>query len=357
MGVLGKDILDIYRPATHTKVQFGKDGYWVERVPMAIPYGTTLLAILEFDAKKYSVPVERLEEMIAARDKKGTLDAFLSVVKAFMSLPLYSLYIHDRVFMEPEIGTMLYQDKDELALADRIFEDDGTILNKYLWARDDIFTIQKRYSWFLDEVARSRGNANKKGQKKLSMPEQISASNMGAYISGVSLGESMEIDAPQINVQYALYEPEAGEPEIVEKMYFDRLCDFVYVEFMRGLQKGYTPRRCSNCGKWFLQKPGVDYSYCTRVAPGETEKTCRDVGSLSSFREKVQENDIWQIHQRAYKKYYARVLKNRMSKPEFEAWARQAEQIRDAALPRYDRASAQERARLVEQVRRELNAL
>ena len=44
--------------------------------------------------------------------------------------------------------------------------------------------------------------------------------------------------------------------KIVEKMYFDQLLDFVYVEFMKGLQKGFVPKRCANCGRWFLQKPG-----------------------------------------------------------------------------------------------------
>ena len=30
MAVLGKDIFDLYRPHTHTKIQFGDKGYWVE---------------------------------------------------------------------------------------------------------------------------------------------------------------------------------------------------------------------------------------------------------------------------------------------------------------------------------------
>lgn len=37
-------------------------------------------------------------------------------------------------------------------------------------------------------------------------------------------------------------------------MYFDRLLDFVYVEFMKGLQKGFVPKRCANCGRWFCRR-------------------------------------------------------------------------------------------------------
>jgi hypothetical protein len=61
-------------------------------------------------------------------------------------------------------------------------------------------------------------------------------------------------------------------------------------------------------------------------------KTCRDIGSLASFRDKVKNNEIWQIHQRAYKKYYARVLKKKMTKLKFLAWAENAEQLRDRTL-------------------------
>ncbi len=58
-------------------------------------------------------------------------------------------------------------------------------------------------------------------------------------------------------------------------MYFDRLLDFVYVELMKGLQKGFVPKRCANCGRWFLQMPGMTYAYCGEPALGQDGKTCR----------------------------------------------------------------------------------
>ena len=94
-------------------------------------------------------------------------------------------------------------------------------------------------------------------------------------------------------------------------MYFDRLLDFVYVEFMKGLQKGVVPKRCANCGRWFLQKPGATYAYCTDPAPGQDGKTCLEIGASSSFRSKVENNDVWKVHQRAYKKYFARIRSGR----------------------------------------------
>ena len=74
-----------------------------------------------------------------------------------------------------------------------------------------------------------------------------------------------------------------GECEIVEKIYFNGLLDFAYVELMKGLQKGFVPKRCND------------------PAPGQDGKTCREIGAAKSFKEKVDNNDIWKVHQRAYK--------------------------------------------------------
>ena len=79
-------------------------------------------------------------------------------------------------------------------------------------------------------------------------------------------------------------------------MYFDRLLDFVYVELMRGMQKGFVPKRCANCGRWFLQYPGATYAYCDGPAPGQEDKTCREIGATASFQEKVRNNEIWKLH-------------------------------------------------------------
>ena len=42
MGVLGKDIFDLSRPRTSTRVRFGEEGYWVEDVPEMQVYGSIL---------------------------------------------------------------------------------------------------------------------------------------------------------------------------------------------------------------------------------------------------------------------------------------------------------------------------
>ena len=178
---------------------------------------------------------------------------------------------------------------------------------------------------------------------------------MEPFVSGVSLGASPEVDAPKVNTQFCI-RGTGREAEVVEKMYFDRLLDFVYAEFMMGLQRGFVPKRCANCGRWFLQTPGATFAYCAGSAPEDPSKTCREIGAASSFKDKVANNEVWQVQQRAYKKYYARTMRKDMTKAEFEAWTRDAEQKRDAALEPYARAeSEEERQRIAQEVAEALN--
>ena len=114
--------------------------------------------------------------------------------------------------------------------------------------------------------------------------------------------------------------------------------------------------RGANCGRWFLQAPGATFAYCAGPAPEDPGKTCREIGATSSFRSKVENNDVWKVHQRAYKKYFARIRSGLMTKSEFEVWSRQAADLRDAALERYARAESEEECqRIAQEVAEALN--
>lgn len=69
----------------------------------------------------------------------------------------------------------------------------------------------------------------------------------------------------------------------VEKMYFDRLLGFVYREVMKGSQKGFVPKRCDNCERWFLQMQGMTCAYCVELVPGQDGRICREIGAAAVF--------------------------------------------------------------------------
>ena len=355
MGVLGKDLLDFHRPRTNTKVEFGASGYWVESHPTMQPYGAVLTEILNLDAAPFQELLDQYRKTVAEKDAEQAARAFQAVTNGFASLPLYRLYWNDvQLFASMDVSELFVGEAQE-AFREYVMQDDT--LPRFMQEQlDAIRLIQERYAWFLDGVFADAIFEKKKGQKKIPLAPMICSRGYEAFISGVSLGENPETDAPPVKTQYRI-RGEKEKAEIVERMYFDRLLDFVYVEFMKGLQKGFVPKRCTNCGRWFLQKPGATYAYCTEPAPGQDGKTCREIGASSSFRSKVENNDVWKVHQRAYKKYFARIRSGLMTKSEFEVWSRQAAELRDAALERYARAeNEEERQRIAQEVAETLNA-
>lgn len=356
MGVLGKDLLDFHRPRTNTKVEFGASGYWVESHPTMQPYGAVLTEILNLDAAPLQKLLNQYRKAVAEANSEQAAQAFQAVANGFASLPLYRLYWNDvQLFASMDVSELFVGEAQE-AFREYAMQDDT--LPRFMQEQlDAIRLIQERYAWFLDGIFAGKPFEKKKGQKKIPLAPMICSRGYEAFISGVSLGENPETDAPPVKTQYRI-RGEKEKAEIVEKMYFDRLLDFVYVEFMKGLQKGFVPKRCANCGRWFLQAPGATFAYCAGPAPEDPGKTCREIGAASSFKDKVANNEVWQVQQRAYKKYYARTMRKDMTKAEFEAWTRDAEQKRDAALEPYARAeSEEERQRIAAELEEKLNRL
>lgn len=70
---------------------------------------------------------------------------------------------------------------------------------------------------------------------------------------------------------------------LAERTVFNSFAAFIYMDFFRALMNGHAPRRCHNCGKYFLLVSGYNTCYCANLAPQKlpTDKknTCRDVGS------------------------------------------------------------------------------
>ena len=357
MSVLEKDLFDIGRPRTHVKVQFGQSAYWVEYDPTPHPYGEVLTELLNCDAAPYEHTLSVLEQAIAKKDGQAVPRAFMDAVRDMSSLPYFRLFLSDlRQFNDMPVEHFAVGEA-RAAFEAYIFSAGKQAAAYMREQASAIRFIQERYAWFLTEAFQRAAFEKKKGQRKLPLAQQIYENCLDAFVSGVSLGKSPDVDAPQVNIQYAVLEIDEEHHELVEKLYFDRLEDFVYVELMRGLQQGFVPKRCANCGRWFLQTPGASYNYCDQPAPNSEEgKTCREVGSSKSFRAKVLNNEIWAIHQRAYKKYFARTKKGTMTKPDFLAWEMESERLRDEALSEYNRAKTEdEKAAIAERLREELN--
>lgn len=172
-----------------------------------------------------------------------------------------------------------------------------------------------------------------------------------------SLYQQLKQSSSACSVNYALL-PLQGSVVLAERYTFPSLSDFLYVELGRAILYGNAPRQCRLCGGWFLHKQGDRALYCERIAPGETEKTCREMGARMVFEKKIQDEDTWKLYKRAYKKYYARYMKENMSEAEFKAWGEQAAADRDSAVEQLrTTADAALSASIIQQLKEKLNRL
>ena len=130
------------------------------------------------------------------------------------------------------------------------------------------------------------------------------------------------------HIEYTTMPNPANEKEyiIAERMAFESIGAFLHVDFFRGLIKGNAPRRCHNCGRYFLLTDGYDTRYCNNIAPSETERTCRKVGA---HRKEAQKAGSSLIHAE-YRKVYSRLkTRKRRGNISVDEWNRQVALAQD----------------------------
>ena len=89
MGILGKDMFDMDRMYTNTRVEFGAAGYWVEEKVYPLPYGFVLTEILNMDVTPFQEALDELESVISQSHTEAVLGTFFNALKWFGRLPLY----------------------------------------------------------------------------------------------------------------------------------------------------------------------------------------------------------------------------------------------------------------------------
>lgn len=79
MGILGKDMFDMDRMYTNTRVEFGAAGYWVEEKVYPLPYGFVLTEILNMDVTPFQEALDELESVISQSHTEAVLGTFFNV--------------------------------------------------------------------------------------------------------------------------------------------------------------------------------------------------------------------------------------------------------------------------------------
>lgn len=153
---------------------------------------------------------------------------------------------------------------------------------------------------------------------------------MQMFSAGVQVfGDDFEQGIPmEVSFVPMMHPAEEGKVFIAEKATFNSLTDFLRTEFYRGLAKGNAPRRCHNCGRYFLLTSGHNIFYCNNIAPGETDRTCRKVGAhRKESQGKENHTPAQKEYDRTYNRLKARKRRGKISKGEWNTAVAKAQDL------------------------------
>jgi len=142
--------------------------------------------------------------------------------------------------------------------------------------------------------------------------------------------DSIKLDFP-VRLGFKAMSTKDGGVALGEEFTFEELASFLYTDLYKGMAAGNIPRRCHNCKHFFLAVGGYDTVYCNRIAPGETKRTCRQVGAHRKEKEK-NEKPIHKEYFKAYNRLKARKSRGSISTDEWNRQVAMIQDWRDAAV-------------------------
>ena len=151
----------------------------------------------------------------------------------------------------------------------------------------------------------------------------------GTLFFGEDFGQKFSVE---IDFVPMMRKENESEFFVAEKTTFNYLHDFLRTELYRGLAIGNAPRRCHNCGKYFLLTAGYNTCYCSSIAPGETERTCRKVGAhRKEVQGRMNRSPARVEYDRTYNRLKQRKARRKISADEWNTAVAQAMQVLDQA--------------------------
>ena len=117
----------------------------------------------------------------------------------------------------------------------------------------------------------------------------------------------------------------------VDTLESSSLTDVVYFLIGRCLHDEIRMKKCKYCGRYFAVTDNFGAEYCNRLIDGST-KTCREIGSVRLYEQRILVDPIMQAYKRSYKTHNARIRYGYSTKEEFTAWSKEARAMRDKCI-------------------------
>jgi len=116
-----------------------------------------------------------------------------------------------------------------------------------------------------------------------------------------------------------------------EVLYPNEIYDIINYFLTKFILRELSFKACKSCGRYFAVTGHSTTEYCDRLFK-DTNKTCREIGAVTVYKIKAEENPAIKAYNRAYKTHFARIKYKHMTKAEFQSWAETARKFRDEVL-------------------------
>lgn len=208
----------------------------------------------------------------------------------------------------------------------RFNEDLRELLEQYIALVDDLLRAEFVYATFVNEYLGSHGRfltESELAEVYLDFMKRYGKESGGAPYLTFCSGKA--------TMSHAVLERSSGGRVLCEAYHFETLGAFLYHNLFRGIAQRYIPKKCQNCGRYFLIQAGKYSDYCDCPTESDPAKTCREIGSRKRYDSKCKNDPVWLAYNRAYKAHYARYMKKKMTVAEFEQWSAWAVELRTRA--------------------------
>ena len=231
----------------------------------------------------------------------------------------YRFYTHH---FTPDWMTLDSQDSYVVLAIQKTNEEICKLFDAFITFLEDVLRVRTAYTELMEKYIHSK-------RKYLSDSE--TAECFTRYLRATEKKSSAErvASSGSMRMSYEVFHLPDGAERLCETYEFDSLGAFLYVDFFRGLGRCHVPKRCDNCGRYFLLSGGKYSSYCERPLKDEPDKTCREIGARKRYDDKCRTDPVWLAYNRAYKAHYARYMKKKMTTAQFEQWSRYAVELRE----------------------------
>lgn len=214
---------------------------------------------------------------------------------------------------------------------ERLEGDLRAFVNNTTWMLEDFF--QNLPSRSRQDYLRAYGTYRRTIQEALEQRQD--AENKGKVWEDATVDlDTVVLDYPVTISLVPVVDAHTSRLTLAERMTFESLTSFLYMDLYKGMAAGNLPRRCAHCGRWFLAEGGYDTLYCNRAAPDAKGKTCRQVGAHEREKEKRKRETAVREYSRIYNRLKARKRRGQITVDVWNRKVAQAQALKDAFTAR-----------------------